>query len=504
MTDLLGSELLGFKLLGSEFLDSESLTSFGVQNKQIICDTGEVLQILTIARFLPNQRLVCKCLFNQNLVYAKIFIGLRANIHAVREASGAKALLAANIFTPQLLLQTTCQNQPVIVYAAIENAVNAEDFVRSADFLGRCDLAKKLTQTVAQHHNAHLMQTDIHLKNFLVEKDKVYTLDGDGIRQFAQLSPKQAMQNLAVLWSKFDVLDIEKWQQSLTKTYTDTSAWNKLIKPEKLIKLANFQRLKVASYYADKKVFRPCTDVKVTALRGIFYAASRAYENIDLPVTIEQLDQLVTPQKTIKSGNTCTVATAQISDATIVIKRYNIKSVWHGLSRALRPSRAAISWANAHRLQLLGIATAKPVALLETRRFGLRGRAYFLSEYIEAPDVAQYFAQTQNKTERAEAVKNIVTLFYKLYLLHISHGDMKFSNIKMQGSQPVLIDLDSMHQHAFINQAAHARDLQRFMRNWQNDNALYNAFVKTFKVVYPDDSMLIKAGIKTNKEIVSQ
>ena len=48
-------------LLGSECLDCELLASFGVQNKQIICDTGEVLQILTIARFLPNQRLVCKC-----------------------------------------------------------------------------------------------------------------------------------------------------------------------------------------------------------------------------------------------------------------------------------------------------------------------------------------------------------------------------------------------------------------------------------------------------------
>ncbi|HSF71478.1 MAG TPA: hypothetical protein VLA25_04240, partial [Methylotenera sp.] len=82
----------------------------------------------------------------------------------------------------------------------------------------------------------------------------------------------------------------------------------------------------------------------------------------------------------------------------------------------------------------------------------------------------------------------------------ISHGDMKATNIKMQGTQPVLIDLDSMRQHRKTNLTAHVRDLQRFMQNWKDNTSLYNAFVKTFKVVYPDDSLLIRAGIATNKE----
>ena len=174
-------------------------------------------------------------------------------------------------------------------------------------------------------------------------------------------------------------------------------------------------------------------------------------------------------------------------------------------SRRRENPRAAASWANAHRLSILGIATAKPIALYEQRifallGFNLRGRAYFLTEYLVLPDVAEYFARTQNKTQRAEAVKNIVTLFYKLYLLLISHGDMKATNIKMQDTQPVLIDLDSMRQHRKSNSATHVRDLQRFMQNWKDNTSLYNAFLKTFKVVYPDDSMLIKAGIATNKE----
>jgi hypothetical protein len=43
--------------------------------------------------------------------------------------------------------------------------------------------------------------------------------------------------------------------------------------------------------------------------------------------------------------------------------------------------------------------------------------------------------------------------------------------------------------------------LRRFMQNWQNDNALYNAFVKAFKVIYQEHVPLYKADIVTNKEL---
>jgi hypothetical protein len=66
----------------------------------------------------------------------------------------------------------------------------------------------------------------------------------------------------------------------------------------------------------------------------------------------------------------------------------------------------------------------------------LRGKAYFVSEMLDVPDVKAYFALTINKEQRAEAVKQIVLLFYRLYLLKISHGDMKATNIKMSSTKP--------------------------------------------------------------------
>jgi hypothetical protein len=57
-----------------------------------------------------------------------------------------------------------------------------------------------------------------------------------------------------------------------------------------------------------------------------------------------------------------------------------------------------------------------------------------------------------------------------------------------------------MRQYRKSNPPAHTRDLQRFMQNWKDNTSLYNTFLRTFKVVYPDDSLLIRAGIATNKE----
>ena len=482
------------------------LNQYGLDAAALLLQGEPQLSELSVVRHLPNRRLVCRGKWGNISVYVKLFFGKHYRRYAQRDEAGVRYLTAANLLSTRLLHAADLSSGKgfVLIFEEIENAENAETLWTQLANNARLNLAKQLTKTIAQHHQANLLQTDLHLKNFLAKNENIYTLDGDGIRSYASLSLQQALKNLSVLLSKFDVMEIEVWFDVLLKTYSEVRGLQTLPDAALIKEMTNTNRLKIASQYADKKVFRQCSDVNIatknTALGGLFYAVS-SDANVKVPANLAELDALIQPHNLLKNGNTCTVALADIDNKKIVIKRYNIKNIWHAIGRAFRPSRAAVSWANAHRLNILGIATAKPIAFVEKRAFGLRSKAYFLTEHVDAPDVAEYFVQTQNKTDRADAVKNIVTLFYKLYLLQISHGDTKASNIKMLDNKPVLIDLDSMRQHASVNQAAHVRDLQRFMQNWQNQPALYNAFVKTFKVVYPDISILIKAGIGQNKEI---
>jgi tRNA A-37 threonylcarbamoyl transferase component Bud32 len=464
-------------------------------DKNITLANGATLRIDQVVREVPNKRLVCMGFWQNQSVFAKIFLGEKYAIYAQRDARGIAALKQAGIATPTLLLSTQSPeiNATILLIQAHLEAENIESLMASGDANVRFELATKVIEAVASHHRANLIQTDLYFKNFLLDGEEVLTIDGDGIRYFDKLSHAKATENLSILISKLDVLEVESWLPKLLLSYQHVNDSLNL-NADQVRRQVNACRIKAVNRYADEKVFRQCTDVNVTNGKHAFTATASQFTMVP---TSAQLDQLIVPNSIIKDGNTCTVALVNIANQPVVIKRYNIKSAMHKASRMWRPSRAADSWANAHRLQLLAIPTPEPMALIETRRFGLRGKAYFLSAYVEAPDIAEFFVQNRDKTQRAEFVKQTVKLFYRLYLLKISHGDMKATNIKVVQNKPMLIDLDSMKQHKMHKNAqkSHIKDLKRFMRNWKQDASLYNAFLKSFKVVYSDHQVLQEANL---------
>jgi tRNA A-37 threonylcarbamoyl transferase component Bud32 len=469
---------------------------------KILLNNAEPIQVQKIVRTVPFRRTVVYGVWKHQPVFAKVFYGPRAKQHYLRDLSGVNYLAKANILTAPLLYkdETTIDNALayVLIFSAIEDAINAENIVAISNQDERFALAVQLVKVVASHHQANLVQMDLYLKNFLVAHQHIYTIDGDGVRHYPNLTQTAALQSLSLLLSTFDVLDMQSWLNDLLVVYAHARGWESVPDRATLLGLINTCRKKIASAYADKKVFRQCTDVAVTNTNRAFVAISTQHVTTHFPQSAAAIDGYFSQENIIKNGNTCTVVSAKIGSLDVVIKRYNIKHCWHWFGRILRRSRASISWANAHRLQLLGLLTARPVALIETKRFGLQDKAYFLTAYVDAPDIADFFANTQDKQLRSEAIKQTVQLFYRLYLLQISHGDMKASNIKvLSDGKPLLIDLDSMRQHryAFVAQKANARDIKRFMRNWKDTPSLYNAFIKVFQVAYVDHAPLRMAKI---------
>ncbi|MFV1922121.1 MAG: lipopolysaccharide kinase InaA family protein [Methylotenera sp.] len=474
------------------------MESFGLNSSSMY--VGEhALTDIQIVRSIPSRRCVFCAIWQGEPVFVKMFYGNRANDYALRDMAGIRALQEANIITPMIRYHGEVKEPDVyaVIYEAIIDADNAEAKWQQLNDTEQIRLAIRLVETIAAHHNAKLIQTDMYLKNFLVTDHVIYTIDGDGIKRFDLLSKHQALYNLCRLLSKFDVLMLNQHISTLLKAYSDARLWDAPPNTTAInIQIAHARRKALAAYA--KKVFRQCSDVNVTSDGQVFAAVRSQYPSQSIPLTAKQLDDYLTIDKLIKDGNTCTVALASVGKRQLVIKRYNIKNFWHGLSRAFRQTRASISWANAHRLELLGILTASPVALIEERWFGLKRRAYFLTEYVDAPDASAFFKQMSDKAMRAKAVKALVELFYRLYLLQISHGDMKASNIKiLTGGEPLLIDLDSMKQHTSAQSAIrmHTKDIKRFMQNWKDEPSLYNAFVKVFKVVYADHAPLLAAQI---------
>ena len=492
---------------------------------------GSLLECQEIVRRVPGKRLVCRGLWDGRMVFAKVFIGDGASRYADRDAKGFKAIAHGGLLTPELLytgntVDGTAMGEMarVLLFQAIEDGVNAEEIWQSmpAHSPARYSLALALVGVVANHHQAGLLQTDLYLKNFLVLKNAlsektIYTLDGDGIRSPSNgLSRKIALNNLAQLFSKFDALD-DGWIPELASHYAQQSKQNLSASDIEYLSSNAMRIRRHAAFRYTKKVFRSCTDVDVHYDSRRFVAVARPYFD-SATWLLQHPEQLFDEHAVrLKSGNTCTVSLVTASygkvnhgtanhsavtngtqnqvepdDLKVVVKRYNIKSFWHGLNRMIRRSRAAISWSNAHLLTIYGIATATPIALYEKRLGPLRRESYFLAEYVDAPDVSAYFADVKyNQARKEMAARNIAQLFFKLQLLMIAHGDFKASNMKSVADStdmhtPVLIDLDSLKQYQckVLFERRHVRDIKRFFRNWQDDAAIKALLKKAFQQVY--------------------
>ncbi len=492
---------------GVKYVNLQQLSGSGDGAFRLALHNAPDLACEDIVRRVAGKRLVCRGAWDNRAMYAKLFIGKQARRYARRDLNGSNALAQAGILTPRLLHSGSIADGAgeALVFEAIADSMNAEQAWNDMPQLSeaRLELAKLLVAAVAQHHQAGLIQTDLYLKNFLVQGNRIYTLDGDGIRSLSVCRRHRCLHNLAVLLSKFDVLEIEAWLPQLLRHYADKrSLALPGINLRAMQKQVAKQRRGVVTGYVNAKIFRTCTDIHVESGNRFFLAIARPYVNASLRQVLEQPDSLLQAGISVrlKSGNTCTVSLSEVAGRKIVVKRYNIKNFWHGLGRALRVTRAAASWSNAHRLMMYNIATAAPVALLEKRYGIIRRQAYLLAEYIDAPDVDVFFADTTvDFARKTQVAGSIAQLFYKLYLLRIEHGDFKATNMKIVDGQPYLIDLDSMREyrcHWRFNRR-HVRDLRRFMRNWQADAATTSMLTTAFRTTYKDASPLDRAGMKS-------
>ncbi len=177
-----------------------------------------------------------------------------------------------------------------------------------------------------------------------------------------------------------------------------------------------------------------------------------------------------------KTGGSASVGRIEADGRTLLLKRYNIKGFVHWLKRFWRPSRAWHSWREGNRLAFLGIATPRPLAVLEKRFCGLRRQAYLVTEYLPGPDIIERFAPYVDNGAVPEAeLQALDQLFADLIRERISHGDFKGHNLFWHEGRWTLIDLDSLRQHHSASSfaPAYARDRARFMRNWPESSALY-------------------------------
>jgi tRNA A-37 threonylcarbamoyl transferase component Bud32 len=450
-----------------------------LSNKQVFL--GE-----KIIRIIPKRRMVVFGTWRGKPAVAKMFFDARQpKRHMEKDVVGIRTLKNNKVPTPEILHEGYTEDQRVyvLIFERILDSKNLEEIWHEKhDIEEVMPILKAVIIEIATQHVLGILQHDLHLKNFLLTEKTIYTLDGAQIEVFPRLLARQvSIHNLVMLLSQLGI-DTENEQEALFRYYAKARGWT--LKQEDMIdffgQIKKWNDVRWNKY--EKKIYRNSTNflrIRKLTSSGMI---NRHYAGPQLMQFFSQPDSVFTSPHAnmLKKGNSATVIKIQLDGRDYVIKRYNMKNLWHRLRRALRQTRASVCWRLANKLNLFGIPTATPVAFLENRVLGMCGVSYYVTEYISGEHAGDYFAHHSDNPEKIQnMIKRISSLLKNVAKIEVTHGDLKITNILVNAAQqPVLIDLDGAAEHSTQSglRKAWQKELLRFLANFSTNPGLQKKF----------------------------
>lgn len=440
---------------------------------------GEPLQLQRWLRVLPGRRYAGVGLWRGRQVFAKLLVGGGVERHFQREREGVRLLQEQGLDTPALLAEGCQAGGGWLLFDYLEGSQSlAGRWQQVAEEPLLSDAQQQVLGEalglIASLHAKGLWQGDLHLDNLLAHDGRLYLVDGGGVQAQTPgqpLSRDRVLQNLGVFFAQLPA-QLEPFIEELLVYYLLANGEHALPLEALLKEVRQVRRWRLRDYL--RKAGRDCS--LFSARIGAFGAQvlRRAQAPVLEPLLADP-DAAIASGRLCKGGGTATIAQVEREGFALLVKRYNIKGFGHWLSRFWRPSRAWHSWIAGHRLEMLGIATARPLAVRENRWLWLRGRAWLVTEYLQGQDAIRHLAPYVDSAPPEAELQGLEALFAALRRERISHGDLKGYNLFWDRGRWALIDLDAMCQHH--NEArferAYARDRARFLRNWPETSALY-------------------------------
>ncbi|GAB3105359.1 hypothetical protein G8770_13435 [Aestuariicella hydrocarbonica] len=436
------------------------------------------------ARHLPGRRLAGIGRWQGIPVFIKLFFGhgkialigvTRAKQEFQREIRMSQALSEGRVSAAEVLDHGTIEGGGYwLVQELLPQLKSFKECWKGANSREQQrQLFAELAELLGQLYQSGLYQADAHQENFAYSDDRLYVLDAGGIKKQHTSSQRVLLKNLALMVAQFpyplhrDLMGICSDKLSKTLDIDDVAL-------AQMVMMAWRQRMRKLTY----KMLRTSSwvsKIKGENVRALCMRREQTPELRNLLSGCHTLDRAIDRGHLLKRGNSATVARIELSGRTYVIKRYNLKNHWVAVKRAFGRSRARTSWLGGHILHLMGVPTSVPVAMVEERRWGMLRRAYFISTVASGEDAFHYLPVHGCHKELLHHFENV---FEGLLYTQVSHGDMKATNLLVDGDQVAVIDLDAVQIHAsglMFKRAIH-KDFERFLVNWEKGSELYQTF----------------------------
>ncbi|WP_372369078.1 lipopolysaccharide kinase InaA family protein [Candidatus Uabimicrobium sp. HlEnr_7] len=361
-----------------------------LQNSKESLVCGECL------RNVPGKRSIYKGKYQEQEVIIKVFFGkINAKRRMHRELAGIKELDKRKITTPLLLFSgKTLQGNWCIITKYISFAENASDlWTQSPTIESKKQILQKIIAVLAEHHRQKIQQMDLHIGNFLISENDVFTLDPAQIKfQYFTVSRAACLKNLAILAAQYSEIS----PYYFLKVYARCRQWSIDCTLKK-----NFCR--ETTRISRKRIKK--------ILRKYLRKNTRHYEVVE-----KNLHAIV--DKTLCEYDEIIDFINKISQVDKEIFYYNKQQV--SVTRFSNKSQALKNWCNSHHLQLLNFEHPTPLAYVKTHNY-----SYVVSEHISYEKFYNYLENSKVEDKiRTTVVRKAIKFLDIISQKKIIHQDI--------------------------------------------------------------------------------
>jgi hypothetical protein len=211
--------------------------------------------------------------------------------------------------------------------------------------------------------------------------------------------------------------------------------------------------------------------------------------------------------KLLKDSRSSTVAELQIpvngALREVIYKRFRVTLWSDPLAALVRDTPALRSWIYGHSLLERCLPTARPLAVLHRRRHGLVYEGYLLTEKIASAEHLRAYLDRLNRltdahrrTALRHRIDQVAVLARELHRRHLSHRDLKASNLLVDKDQVWLIDLVGVRHHRKLGRGRRVQNLARLHASFHDNPTLTRTDKVRFLRAYLQWGLLGKGGWK--------